>query len=201
MKKFIAAREQAMVGGLVAKGHEYGDWLALDREILMKEDPVGRTDVYYLTNVLHLNTLHIAENTAKLLGEKESAKEYAAKRRELLKKIRAEYITPNGRLALDTVTAQVLALRFGIIPEAHRAGLAAALDQNVKKHGFHVTTGFIGTPFLLYALADNGYFETACRVLLNGDYPGWLYEVDMAPRPFGKGGTLYCQTARPIRTA
>ena len=179
MKKFIAAREQAMVGGLVAKGHEYGDWLALDREILMKEDPVGRTDVYYLTNVLHLNTLHIAENTAKLLGEKESAKEYAAKRRELLKKIRAEYITPNGRLALDTVTAQVLALHFGIIPEAHRAGLAAALDQNVKKHGFHVTTGFIGTPFLLYALADNGYFETACRVLLNGDYPGWLYEVDM----------------------
>ena len=40
-------------------------------------------------------------------------------------------------------------------------------------------TGFIGSPFLLFALADNGYFETARKVLLNNGFPGWLYEVDM----------------------
>lgn len=40
-------------------------------------------------------------------------------------------------------------------------------------------TGFVGTPYLLFALADNGYYDTACRVLMNSEYPGWLYEVDM----------------------
>ena len=31
----------------------------------------------------------------------------------------------------------------------------------------------------MYALADNGYFDTACKLLLNEQFPGWLYEVDM----------------------
>lgn len=47
------------------------------------------------------------------------------------------------------------------------------------KHCYEVVTGFIGTTFLLFTLTDNGYFETARRVLLNNAYPGWLYEVDM----------------------
>ena len=42
-----------------------------------------------------------------------------------------------------------------------------------------MVTGFIGSLYLLFSLADNGYFETARRVLLNNGYPGWLYEVDM----------------------
>ena len=97
----------------------------------------------------------------------------------LLNKVRREYITPNGRLAFDTVTAQTLALHFGIIREKDRAKLAAELNENVKKHGCRMVTGFIGTPYLLFALADNGYWETARHVLLNNGYPGWLYEVDM----------------------
>ena len=65
------------------------------------------------------------------------------------------------------------------MPSEYRAELAAQLNENVKKHDYRMVTGFIGSPFLLFALADNGYFETARRVLLNNAFPGWLYEVDM----------------------
>lgn len=179
MCKFIEARERTMENGLIVRGHEYGDWLALDGELVANSHVHGRTDAHFITNVLHTNTLSIAAASAKILGDKQSEKIYKQKRATLLKNIRHEYFTGSGRLAFDTVTAEVLALHFNIVPASARNLLAKRLNENVIKHGYCVTTGFIGTPYLLFALSDNGYFETAARVLLNNAFPGWLYEVDM----------------------
>ena len=43
----------------------------------------------------------------------------------------------------------------------------------------HLTTGFVGTQFLCPVLAENGLAEAAYTLLLNEDYPSWLYEVNM----------------------
>ena len=179
MEKFIAARERTMENGLIVRGHEYGDWLAMDGEALLGNSVIGRTDVFFLTNVLHANSLKIAADAAHLLGKEKEEKIYRKKYEQHLARVREEYITKGGRLAFDTVTAQAVALHFGIIPEEYRAKLAAQLNENVVRHGYRMVTGFIGSPFLLFALADNGYFETARKVLLNNGFPGWLYEVDM----------------------
>lgn len=179
MKKFVSAREENMTDGIINKGFEWGDWLALDQEKTSYETLIGRTDIYFISNAFHVNSLKIVAETAGLLGEKADAKLYKDKYEKHLKRVREEYITAGGRLCFDTVTAQVLALYFGIIPEQHRAKVAEMLNENVKVHNYTLCTGFIGTTYLLYALADNGYFETACKVLMNNAYPGWLYEVDM----------------------
>ena len=179
MKKFVSAREENMTDGIINKGFEWGDWLALDQEKTSYETLIGRTDIYFISNAFHVNSLKIVAETAGLLGEKADAKLYKDKYEKHLKRVREEYITAGGRLCFDTVTAQVLALYFGIIPEQHRAKVAEMLNENVKVHNYTLCTGFIGTTYLLYALADNGYYETACKVLMNNAYPGWLYEVDM----------------------
>ena len=179
MEKFIAAREATMENGLIARGHEYGDWLAMDGEALLGNGFIGRTDIYFLTNVLHVHTLKCTADAAHLLGKEKEEKIYRKKYEQHLSRVREEYITKGGRLAFDTVTAQTVALHFGIIPEEYRAKLATILNENVVRHGYRMMTGFIGSPFLLFALADNGYFETARKVLLNNGFPGWLYEVDM----------------------
>ena len=93
--------------------------------------------------------------------------------------MRKEYLTEGGRLAFDTITAQTVALHFDIVPEKFRPKLAKLLNENVLAHGCRMVTGFIGSPFLLFELADNGYFETARKLLLNNGFPGWFYEVDM----------------------
>lgn len=178
MKKFISARERNMRNGLIAQGFEWGDWLALDNEAIIGNGVFGRTDPYYIANVLHAHSLRIVADAAKLLGDEEE-RVYRDKYETHLKRVRKEYFTEGGRLCFDTVTAQVLALQFGIVPEERRAELSNALDENVIRHGYRTVTGFAGTPYLLFALADNGHFDTACRVLLNSEYPGWLYEVDM----------------------
>lgn len=179
MEKFISAREATMDNGLIVRGHEYGDWLAMDGELLLGNGVIGRTDVYFLTNVLHVHTLQCTADAAHLLGKEKEEKIYRKKYEQLLARVREEYFTVRGRLVLDTVTAQTVALQFGIVPEQYHAALAAQLNENVVRHGYRMVTGFIGSPFLLFALADNGYFETARKVLLNNGFPGWLYEVDM----------------------
>ena len=179
MKKFISARERTMTGGFVCKGHEFGDWLALDQEKTSNETFIGRTDLYYITNVFQVCSLKIVADTARILGEEADKKLYRKKYETMLESVQREYFTTGGRLCFDTITAQTLALHFGIVPERHRKKLAEALNENVKKHGYKIVTGFIGTTYLLYALADNCYMQTAQRVLMNNGYPGWLYEVDM----------------------
>ncbi len=179
MKKFISARESTMKDGIICEGHEFGDWLALDQERTSYETMIGRTDIYYITNVFQVHSLKIVYETAKLLGEKEDEKLYKDKYEKQLKRVRDEYFTAGGRLCFDTVTSQVLALYFDIAPEEHRKKLAEALNENVKVHNYTLSTGFIGTTYLMFALADNSYMDTAQKVLMNNGYPGWLYEVDM----------------------
>lgn len=179
MKKFVVARERTMVDGLIANGHEFGDWLALDVEVLLANGAGGRTDVYFLSNVFHSHSLQIITKTAKLLGDNDSAELYERKYKKHLQAMREEYFTAKGRLVFDTITAQTVALHFGIVAEEHCKKLAQTLNENVVKHGYRMVTGFIGTPYLLDTLADYGYWDTARRLLLNNAYPGWLYEVDM----------------------
>ena len=91
---------------------------------------------------------------------------------------RREYME-NGRVKNATQTACVLALYFDITDD--RAATATQLNELVKRAG-HLETGFVGTPYLLHALSDNGYAETAYDLLLRREYPSWLY-------PISKGAT------------
>ncbi len=179
MKKFVAARERTIKSGLISGGHEFGDWLAADNEPFTDNGFSGRTDLYFITNVFHTVSLKITAEAAKILGKVDEYDDYRIKRENLITEMRKEYFTERGRLCFDTVTAQVLALHFDIVEEKYRNKLAAVLDLNVKKHGYRISTGFIGTPFLLFALADNGYAETAEKVLFNEECPGWMYEINM----------------------
>ena len=84
----------------------------------------------------------------------------------------------DGRIAEDyaTQTACVLACHFGITD--NMAETAKQLNELVTECG-HLKTGFVGTPYLLHALSDNGYAKTAYDLLLREEYPGWLFSVKM----------------------
>jgi alpha-L-rhamnosidase len=113
---------------------------------------------------------------AQVLGKKEDAAEYAALEEKIKGAFQKEYVTPNGRLSSNTQTAYALALAFGLLPEAQRAGAAARLAADVKKFG-HLTTGFLGTPVLCQTLSDYGYLDEAYMLLNRTEYPSWLYPV------------------------
>ena len=47
--------------------------------------------------------------------------------------------------------------------------------KDIEAHNWHFSTGFLGTPFLLFTLADHGRSDVGYRLLLNETYPSWGY--------------------------
>ena len=66
---------------------------------------------------------------------------------------------------------------FDITP--NKQATADALADMVKKNGIHLDTGFVGTPYLLHALSQNGYLDLAYSLLLQEEFPSWLYSVNL----------------------
>ena len=88
-------------------------------------------------------------------------------------------MTPSGRLVSGTQTAYVLALHFDMLPENLRQQAAQRLVDNIKSYNNHLTTGFLGTPYLCHVLTRFGYSNIAYELLLQETYPSWLYPVKM----------------------
>ncbi|MBR5095444.1 MAG: family 78 glycoside hydrolase catalytic domain [Oscillospiraceae bacterium] len=173
-------RRQCGENGLWQTGFQYGDWLGLDAESNgLADERKGATDDYFVANACYLWTLQIMADTAAVLGDAENESMYRERRENVLAAFRDEYVTKTGRLVSETQTAMTLALHFGLVPEEFRSAIAERLEQNIAAHKTHLTTGFIGTPYLCLALSDNGKHETAGKLLLQEEAPGWLYEVKM----------------------
>ncbi len=179
MKKYVACLEKRMEDGLIVRGQVYGDWLALDNEVVFSEEAIGRTNKHYLGNVFYLEDVRIISIASKILGNEKDYFEYKAKYNYTLKRVREEYFSKSGKFLMDTLTSELLALRFNIVEKKNRKALEDAFALNIKRHKFHVTTGFIGTAYILFVLADINHFDYANKLMMNHEYPGWLYEVDM----------------------
>ena len=173
MKAWIDWMRERSENGRRSGGSHFGDWLGLDSpegsyKGATPEDLIA-TAYYKYSTELFIKAAHaLGRDVAKY--ENIPAEAAAAFRREYME---------NGRVKNATQTACVLALYFDITDD--RAATATQLNELVKRAG-HLETGFVGTPYLLHALSDNGYAETAYDLLLRREYPSWLY-------PISKGAT------------
>jgi alpha-L-rhamnosidase len=172
---FITSR--AGESRLWQSGHQYADWLALDKEEFI--DRVGATDIYLVATAYYAYSAGIVAKTAETLGYAKDAEEYEALRREIVTAFQKEYITQTGRIVSETQTGCVLALHFGLSPENLRPIILKNLKTNLSRHNNHLVTGFVGTPYLCHALSDNGLHELAGEVFLKEDFPGWLNCVNL----------------------
>ena len=161
--------------GLWQTGYQYGDWLALDKE--ESADRTGATDKYLVANAYYAYSADIVCRAAKVLGYEEDAEKYAALHQKVVKLFDEEYITRTGRMVSETQTGCVLALHFGLAQEKYREKIARSLETNIANHKNHLSTGFVGTPYLCHVLSENGMHELAGTIFLKEDYPSWLYAV------------------------
>ena len=86
-------------------------------------------------------------------------------------------MTRNGRLIGSTQTAYVLTLMFDLAQPEDRQKVAKLLVQDLEARGIHLSTGFVGTPYLCLVLSRFGYHDLAGKLVQQEDYPSWLYAV------------------------
>src|SRR6185295_7863043 len=159
-------------------GFHFGDWLFY-RPFDDNDGRSAVTDKYLIAQCFYAHSTQLLINAAKVLGKNEDAETYTTLLQKIKEAFLKEYTTANGRLVSNTQTAYVLALNFDMLPESQRAEAAQRLADNVKSYGNHLTTGFLGTPYLCHVLTRFGYDSVAYELLLQDTYPSWLYPVKM----------------------
>jgi alpha-L-rhamnosidase len=80
-------------------------------------------------------------------------------------------------LTVQTQTAYVLALHFDLLPENLRPQVFDALVKDIESHGMHLSTGFVGTPYLNHVLTRFGRTDIAYALLMQKTFPSWLFPV------------------------
>ena len=153
-------------------GFQFGDWCAPEEGYLQ-----WAAKKRWLATAYYANSAAIMSQAAAALGKTEDAARYAAIREKIEKAFCRAYLTDNGRLTGDFQSAYVCALYFGLLPESARKAAADRLAALIKENKGCLCTGFLGTPYIAFALSDNGHVKEAYDLLLNEACPGWLYTV------------------------
>lgn len=155
----------------------YGDWLALDNPARGAEQTLGATDEEFIANVYYAVSAGIVAKAAAVLGRVKEQERYAALSAEQFRIVKEEYYSSTGRCCIKTQTALLLTLKYHLSDNIKLT--KEQLTKLFEASGHKLKTGFVGTPLLANVLSENGYEKLAYELLLNEEYPGWLYEVKL----------------------
>jgi alpha-L-rhamnosidase len=150
-----------------ARGNDYGDWLSIDADT--PKDLIGTA--YFA---------HAADVTARalrVLGRDAEAAAHEGLFGEIRAAFNRRYVAPDGTIHGQTQSGYVIALRFGLLDAAMRDRAAAHLVADIERRGWRLTTGFVGVSHLLHALTAVGRDDVAYRLLLQDEFPSWLFSV------------------------
>ena len=173
-------------------GEHFGDWLALDAG---EDSYIGATSSDLIGSAYYAYSTALLIKAGRALDKDVS--EYEALYEKIVARFR-EYFLPNGlpekeypltrKVAVGhpprypkseghTQTALVLILFFRLYEEEYREALVDMLVRLIDEAGC-MTTGFLGTPYLLHVLSENGRTDVAYRLFFREEAPSWLYSVN-----------------------
>ena len=164
MQRWMQFIEADSPGYLRKRDWIEGDWLA----------PDNRTPKDLIATAYWAMISRMMSEMAHAIGKEDDAARYAELYKKISTAFQLAYISEDGHVKSDTQTSYVLALQAGLIPERLRATAVSYLAKDILARQ-HLSTGFLGTPFLLYALSENGRPDLAYQLLLTTTYPSWGY--------------------------
>lgn len=171
----------------------YGDWLAMDGVV---GGDTGATQKDLIASAYYARVTDILVKAGKLLGKDMS--EYEELYRHILDAFHDNFIE-NGLPCMSkhislrdeknreeqaiikpiTQTTLAMILHFHLYRgEDERKSMADCLAKIIHENGDRMNTGFVGTPYILHALSENGYTDLAYTLLLQEKMPSWLYSVN-----------------------
>ncbi len=153
----------------------FGDWVAPD--VPKMQQWQKRSKVTATASLS--NTAGLLSEIAEALGETEDAGRYKTLSDRVAEAYELYLTDGQGKCLEEFQTAYVLPLYFHMFRGENQRRAADHLARLVRENGYRIGTGFPGTPYILFALADNGHEEEAFKMLMNTECPSWLYEVRM----------------------
>ncbi len=175
MRRWVAHLEKRAVGAggeLLPTEFQFGDWL--DPDAPGDKPHVAKTDSDYVANAFYSWSARLLARAERLVGDAVRAEAAEA----LADRVAAATWARWSDHAASTQTGCALAIELAIAPVELRTELGERLAGLVREDRGRISTGFLGTPYVLPALTRTGHLDEAFLMLLRREAPSWLYEVD-----------------------
>lgn len=167
MRKWMAYLEARSRNGLRPWEDIWGDWLSINA--------VTPLDLFSTAFFAYVAAL--TRRIARVLGKRKDAARYAALFHRIRLAFNREFVSPNGRIAGDTQTGYVLALAFDLLSSANRRRALRYLMNDLERRGGHLSTGFVGSAYLLPTLSKMGQDAVAYALIRQETFPSWGYSI------------------------
>ena len=171
MARFMAFLERNSKDFIRADEHwkwkGYGDWLSMNAET--PPDLIG--------TAFYAHCAGLMARIARVLGRGDDAAKYDALRANVRAAFARRFLDADRRLTVRTQTAYVLALHFDLLDERDRPAAVDALVADIAARDTHLSTGFVGTPYLNHVLTRFGRTDVAYALLMQRTFPSWMYPV------------------------
>ena len=117
---------------------------------------------------------------ANAIGNTQAAADYMAIYEREKQIFQQRFVKEDGSLTRFEQTAQLYALYLDLLPnEESVAVVTDDLISSIEKYGNKMYTGFLGTSIITKTLTKVGRSDVAITLLLQHEYPSWLYSVDL----------------------
>lgn len=182
MKRWMTyMKDTYMVDHIMPKDN-FGDWCMPPEspELIHSKDPARITDAAVLGTTFYYHLLNIMTRFATLTEHAADATRFTAEAAAMKEAFNVKYLNKEqGYYSNNTVTANILPLRFGMVPDEYKE---AVFNSIVKKtmgdFNGHVSTGLVGIQQLMRGLSDYGRSDVAWKIATNRDYPSWGYMIE-----------------------
>jgi alpha-L-rhamnosidase len=182
MKKWMSyMRGKYMVDHIMTKD-TYGDWCMPPEhpELVHSKDPARRTDGALLGSSFYYRMLYLLQRFAELQGKTEEAKAFAEEAVVIKDAYNRKFFnTETAQYSNNTVTANLLSLCYGLVPDDYGNRVFANIEEKtLTEFNGHVSTGLVGIQWLMRGLSDYGRADLAYKIATNRDYPSWGYMIE-----------------------
>ena len=160
----------------------WGDWcMPPERpELIHSEDPSRKTDGSLISTAMYYSMLTMMGNMAMQLGMEGDMMAYDRQQRKLKDAYNRHFYHPEtASYANNTVTANLLSLEFGLVPDGDEERVMQNIvDVTRDTYLDHVSCGVLGMQHLMTCLTHRGHLDQAMRIVLQRDYPSFGYMID-----------------------
>ena len=181
LQRYVRYLQRHLQDGIVTF-NRYGDWcMPPEREDLIhSEDPARKTDGTLISTAMYYSMLTLMSKMAAHLGIQADVLEYDRLQHRIKDAYnRHFYNAETASYSNNTVTANILSLEFGLVPEGDEERVLKNItDVTNETFHNHVSCGVLGMQHLMTSLTRRGQIEQAMQVILQRDYPSFGYMID-----------------------
>ena len=188
MKKWLAYMQAKYMKNYIVTKDKYGDWCVPPEspELIHSRDTLRGTDGKLIATAYYYRLLSLMQHFAKILNKGQDAQQFDALSTNIKAAFNKEFFdAKTNRYSNNSVTSNLLPMYFDMVPEASRKAVFKNIEDKILiDNKGHISTGVIGTQWLMRSLTDNGRTDIAYHIVSNTDYPSWGYMVNKGATTF-----------------